>query len=240
MAGRPLPLLLMLCGVEERRREMIRTHQPIDRIFDVVDIGILSDQEVREFFEKAFASVQMKIEPAALDILTEYSAGFPKIMHLLGDCAFWIDKDMIVDEKDAWEALMVGAEEVGRKYVDQQVYRALNLPANTREDRKYAHFRDKFPEKRCGGHAQCSREKKIQQFPSENEIAERPPLRRAKGRVRVQRQDGQALYLAAKLRACGQAAGARPRLKSSCRCRSAIGGPAGSSPSSPPHPLFCV
>lgn len=128
MSRTPLPLLLMLCGVEECRREMIKNHQPVDRIFDVIDIKPMEQKEMEEFFTNAFESVQMKISPEALNRLTFFSAGFPKIMHLLGDAAYWIDSDGIVDEDDVFDATFVAAEEVGKKYVDQQVYRALRSP----------------------------------------------------------------------------------------------------------------
>ena len=122
---RPLPLLLMLCGVEERRREMIRHHQPIDRIFDIVDIKTMSSREMNDFFHKAFESVQIRVEPDAMTLMTEYSAGFPKIMHLVGDAAFWIDQDGVIIRQEALRAVIDAADEVGKKYVDQQVYRAL-------------------------------------------------------------------------------------------------------------------
>lgn len=125
MSPQPIPLLLMLCGVEERRREMIRHHQPIDRIFDVVDIEPMSSEEMNEFFRKAFESVQIRVEPDALSLMTEYSAGFPKIMHLVGDAAFWLDQDSVITRQDALQALVDAADEVGKKYVEQQVYKAL-------------------------------------------------------------------------------------------------------------------
>ncbi len=125
MSPQSLPLLLMLCGVEERRREMIQHHQPVDRVFDVVDIDPMSEPEMREFFTRAFESVHIKVEPAALAFMTQYSAGFPKIMHLVGDAAFWLDQDDVIDEEEASQAVVLAAEEVGKKYVDQQVYRAL-------------------------------------------------------------------------------------------------------------------
>jgi hypothetical protein len=126
MSSEPLPLLLTLSGVEERRREMIQNYQPIDRIFDVVEISPMTQKEMKEFFGRAFESAQMKIENPALDILAHYSAGFPKIMHLVGDAAYWIDRDGVVDESDATNAVIEAADEVGKKYVDQQVYRALH------------------------------------------------------------------------------------------------------------------
>ena len=128
MSSKPLPLLLMLCGVEERRRQMIQKHQPVDRIFDVIEIESMDVNEMEAFFQRAFDSVSMPVEPSAMSILTQYSAGFPKIMHLVGDAAFWIDRDGIIKQADALTAVFLAAEEVGKKYVDQQVYRALRSP----------------------------------------------------------------------------------------------------------------
>ncbi len=121
----PLPLMLLLCGVEERRREMIQHHQPIERIFDVVEISPMNESEMEDFFSKTFNSVNMKVEPEAMSILCNYSAGFPKIMHLIGDAVFWIDKDNVVSKDDAINGVLIAAEEVGKKFVDQQVYKAL-------------------------------------------------------------------------------------------------------------------
>jgi hypothetical protein len=121
----PLPLLLMLCGVEERRRQMIQAHQPVERIFDVVEIEAMDETESREFFERSFSSVDMKLEAKAAQTMAHYSGGYPKVMHLVGDCAFWFDDDGVINESDAAAAVYMAAEEVGRKYVDQQVYGAL-------------------------------------------------------------------------------------------------------------------
>jgi len=125
LSREPLPLLLMLCGVEDRRREMIQKHQPIERYFDIIDIDVMNREEMDEFFHRAFESVQMTINPDGMWLLTHYSAGFPKIMHLVGDAAYWIDTDGIIDEPDALMAIVDAADDVGKKYVDHQVYKAL-------------------------------------------------------------------------------------------------------------------
>lgn len=125
LSQKPVPLLLMLCGVEEKRREMIQKHQPIDRIFDVIQIDSMNSNEMEEFFTKAFNSEKMTVTQEAMDLLTHFSAGFPKIMHLVGDCAYWLDTDGEIDKEDAFRAILTAAEEVGKKYVDQQVYKAL-------------------------------------------------------------------------------------------------------------------
>jgi hypothetical protein len=125
LSKEPFPLLLMLCGVEERRREMIQKHQPIERYFDIIDIDVMNNEEMEEFFIKAFESVKMSVKPDGMFFLTHYSAGFPKIMHLVGDAAFWTDKDGVIDESDALVAVIDAADDVGKKYVDLQVYKAL-------------------------------------------------------------------------------------------------------------------
>lgn len=121
----PVPLLLILCGVEERRVQMIEHHQPIDRIFDIVEIAPLTVEEMRDFFNRTFNSTGMAVTPEAMTELCHYSAGFPRIMHLIGENVFWRDSDGVIDREDAMTGVILSAEDVGRKFVDAQVYRAL-------------------------------------------------------------------------------------------------------------------
>jgi len=125
LSSNPLPLLLMLCGVEERRREMINHHQPIDRIFDIVRVESMNKEEMKDFFNKTFNSVGIQVTKGAMITLCHYSAGFPKIMHLLGDIIFWIDNDQLINGDDAAAGIIKAALAVGEKFVDQQVYKAL-------------------------------------------------------------------------------------------------------------------
>jgi len=152
MSSKPLPLLLMLCGVEERRRQMIQKHQPVDRIFDVIEIEAMDVKEMESFFKRAFDSVSMPVEPSAMSILTQYSAGFPKMMHLIGDAAFWIDRDGIIKLPDALEAVFLAADE-GR----HEVCRSTSLPSPkeprlqeySREDRQNGPGYHEFQESGC-------------------------------------------------------------------------------------------
>jgi len=125
LSKNPLPLMLMLCGVEDRREDMIKHHQPIERIFDVIEIKPMDQAEMKEFFNKAFNSVNMQVAEEALSSLCRYSAGFPKLMHIIGDNIFWVNQDSLVDEDDAIRGILSAAEEIGKKFVDQQVLNAL-------------------------------------------------------------------------------------------------------------------
>ncbi len=118
-------LLLALCGTEERRRRMIQNHQPVDRIFDIVEISPMSQKDSERFFEVTFSSVNMETRKDAVSFMAYWAAGFPKIMQLVGDEAYWAASGNVVDQNVATLAVTKAAGEVGARYVDQQVYRAL-------------------------------------------------------------------------------------------------------------------
>ena len=50
-------------------------------------------------------------------------------MHVIGEQAFWLDKDNKIDRNDAVMAVVQAVKEIGRKFVDQQIYKALRSPA---------------------------------------------------------------------------------------------------------------
>ena len=124
-----VPMLLMLCGTENRRFDLIKSHLPVGRIFDVLSIDPMDGPEIREFFQRAFYSVQTEVSPVALDFFVRYSGGLPKIMHEIGDAAYFLDDDSKIDRDDALAAIRQAADEVGRKYVEPGVIDALKSKA---------------------------------------------------------------------------------------------------------------
>ncbi len=125
ISASPLPLLLILCGTDEKYRTIVEKHQPVERIFEISQIEIMSNEESNEFFLNAFNKVDMKLDENALKILSKYSGGLPKLLHLLGEAAFWITDSNFINKDVAQRAVVAASEEVGRKFVDQQVYKAL-------------------------------------------------------------------------------------------------------------------
>jgi len=121
----PIPLLLMLCGAPERWREMLQVHPSVDRIFDYVIVNKLTDEEMTAFFTDTFSSVAMNVRPQAMKLFCQYSAGFPKIMHMIGDAAYWGTTDLVIDENAAYSAITSAASEIGNKYVNPQILDAV-------------------------------------------------------------------------------------------------------------------
>lgn len=92
---KPLPLCLILVGLEERRQALIKLQPSLARVFDLVEIRAWSDDETRKFFGAAFSKVAMTIDADALQLLSRYAGGLPVLAHELGDAAFNVDTDGI-------------------------------------------------------------------------------------------------------------------------------------------------
>lgn len=124
-SGKPLPLLLVLVGLPERRNDLVK-HQPsVARIFDVVDLPPMSNSESEDFFINMFNKHNITVTSEALSFIVGRSGGFPMLMHEVGDAVFWQDTDNHIDGQDALDGITEAARVVGRKYIAPQVSKLL-------------------------------------------------------------------------------------------------------------------
>ena len=121
----PLPILLILVGVQDRMIDLTKYQPSISRIFNVIELNSMNKNESEEFYKKTFKSVDITIESDALPTLIHYSGGLPVLLHEVGDAVFWEDSDNSIDKDDAIKGIFHAAENVGRKYLDHQVYQTL-------------------------------------------------------------------------------------------------------------------
>ncbi len=122
------PVFIMLIGLPEKRDILSSLQPSLMRVFRVIEIEKLSDDEVRKFLVQAFKEPNIKVETEAMDLMVRFSSGLPLIMHEIGDAAFWTDADGVINEKDALQGILTAAEKVGEKYLDPKVYRAIRSP----------------------------------------------------------------------------------------------------------------
>jgi hypothetical protein len=119
------PVLVMLIGLPEKR-DILAKHQPsLLRIFRIVTIEKLSDDDVRKFFQDAFSSVGIEVNATAMKTMVRYSSGLPLLMHEIGDAVFWRDTDGKITEVDSSNGVVTASEKVGQKYLEPKVYRAI-------------------------------------------------------------------------------------------------------------------
>ena len=85
----PYPALVMLSGLPERLDQLSVQQPSLMRVFRIVELERLSDEEVEDFFGKAFDEAGMVVNPDAMRLMLEYSSGLPVIMQEIGDATFW-------------------------------------------------------------------------------------------------------------------------------------------------------
>ena len=123
------PLVLMLVGTDERIQDLSLNQPSLSRIFDPVELSLMSDDESSEFFIRAFESVGCTVERDALSILANFSGGLPMLSHEVGDATFWYDEDSKIDQDDAFGGVVDAADNVGRKSLSASVYQAIRSSA---------------------------------------------------------------------------------------------------------------
>lgn len=122
------PVFIILIGLPEKRDILSNLQPSLMRIFRVIEIEKLSDEEVREFLSQAFEKANIKTETGAMEDMVKFSSGLPLLMHEIGDATFWADTDGVISEDDAIQGILTAAEKVGTKYLDPKVYRAIRSP----------------------------------------------------------------------------------------------------------------
>lgn len=124
-SDRPLPVCLLLVGIEERRQALIELQPSLARVFELVEIRAWSPEETRTFYENAFSRVGIEMGGQALSVLVRFAGGLPVLAHEIGDAVFKEDEDGRINDEDALSGAMMAAEIVGRKHLEPQVFQAI-------------------------------------------------------------------------------------------------------------------
>ncbi len=120
-ARTPLPLMLVLAGLPERRRQLIKNQPSLDRVFDPVEIKRFNEDETKLFYQQIFKKVNVDIHEEAQAILWRFSGGYPVVLHEIGDAVFQADSDGRIDKADALHGVISAAQVIGRKYIEPKV-----------------------------------------------------------------------------------------------------------------------
>jgi hypothetical protein len=124
----PVPLFLLLVGLEDKRQDLIHLQPSLARVFDLVRIDAWTLEETEKFFSDAFATVGMTADPGALRQMATYSGGLPVIAHEIGDAVFLRASEAgatVINDHLALAGIVAASEIVGRKHLQPQVYQAI-------------------------------------------------------------------------------------------------------------------
>jgi len=119
---------LGLAGLPSVLQKLKQSHESSVRLFNILELDPLKDDEVEEVINKALANAKdinkhdTLIDPAAKTLLVKLSEGYPHFIQQFGYCAFDQDNDGNIDVHDALNgALAVGGafHQLGQKYFDE-------------------------------------------------------------------------------------------------------------------------
>ncbi len=124
-SGAPLPLHLVLVSLPERRQQIVEHNPSLNRVFQVIEIKPLSDEDTRQFVLGALESVDMHIDEEALRLLVRFSGGYPAILQEVADAAFKRTESDQIGVVEAAEGIVDAAQTIGRKYIKPEVLDAI-------------------------------------------------------------------------------------------------------------------
>lgn len=94
-------------------------NESFSRIFRLIEIDKLEDEEIEEFFKYTFENMRYEFEDdKSLEAMIYYSWGMPLIMQQIGESVLWnIEEDAIINEKIAIEGILDASIELGNKQI---------------------------------------------------------------------------------------------------------------------------
>lgn len=116
-----LPVYFLLEGYPEKFDDLVELEPSFGRIFHYADVGLLDDDEIKNFFEDTFNTTNISIDDDALNFMTEYSSGMPLTMQFIGDSVFWNLNKNKISIVDAKEGVIIAA----RNMENTQIRRTL-------------------------------------------------------------------------------------------------------------------
>ncbi len=120
-----VPLCVLFVGLEERRRELVRSQPSLARVFELIDITPWSDDEVREFYKRSFDSAEATVSDADLTTLVGFTGGLPVLAHELGDAVWRTAQSPDIDANDIRKGVFLAAEVIGQKLLEPQIFQAI-------------------------------------------------------------------------------------------------------------------
>lgn len=119
------PVLVLVVGTTDKWDALAAVQPSLMRVFRPVDVPRLTDEDVTDFFVKAFGEAGMEIEDDAMRMLVQYSSGLPILMQEIGAWVYLGTSGAVIRRPDAMSGLVLAAENVGKKYLDPVFYRTI-------------------------------------------------------------------------------------------------------------------
>lgn len=119
-----IPISFTLVSYPANFDKLSQQNQSFARIFHLIEIDHLNNNDIEEFFQETFEENNIKIkDEKSIKQMTYYSWGMPLIMQQIGDGVFWNIQNNEISEKTTLNGILDAAIELGNKQIRQKLNR---------------------------------------------------------------------------------------------------------------------
>ena len=119
-----LPIIFTLISYPEEYEALCDLNESFFRIFHLIEIDNLDNNDIIDFFKTSFDSVGIVFEEEAdsLSSMVFFSYGMPLIMQLIGDSVFWnAQEELKINKKIVLLGVADAAEELSKKQLKSKL-----------------------------------------------------------------------------------------------------------------------
>ena len=117
-SDKQVPIAFTLVSYRENFNKLTQHNPSFSRIFHLIEIDHLDDEDIKIFFKENFKKCSITFEnEKSLQEMVYYSWGMPLAMQQIGEETFWNVKTNLITEKIVLKSILNAAIEIGKKQI---------------------------------------------------------------------------------------------------------------------------
>lgn len=117
-SDKKVPIAFTLVSYRENFNKLTEHNPSFSRIFHLIEIDHLDDEDIKTFFIDSFEKYDMEFEDnKSLRDMVYYSWGMPLAMQQIGEETFWNVKSNVINEEMVLKGILNAAIEIGKKQI---------------------------------------------------------------------------------------------------------------------------
>lgn len=117
-SDKKVPIAFTLVSYSENFNKLTDHNPSFSRIFHIIEIDHLDDEDIKTFFKENFEKYDISFEDEkSLQEMVFYSWGMPLAMQQIGEETFWNVKSNIITEEIVLNGILNAAIEIGKKQI---------------------------------------------------------------------------------------------------------------------------
>ncbi|WP_323735570.1 hypothetical protein PXD04_06635 [Methanosphaera sp. ISO3-F5] len=117
-----IPVGFILTSYPQNFNKFKKMNPSFTRIFNIIPIEKLSDNDVSKFYTNVFNEINMELDDKALELMVKYTFGMPLMIHEIGYNIFWLcDKNEKITCNTALTGIKIAKESILTKYLHENI-----------------------------------------------------------------------------------------------------------------------